>query len=201
MVRCVVAPRCFGPDPARWRLAHALALDVPLRATGTGGALLLDGRDTALVRIPIVDCAVDGLSCRRTALLRPKPHGEWGGAIPLESERAAVGVLIAPCVSQSLAPPLSAARDDSGGGQHDGGGNDRGGGLELAFPLVRGEAAVGALLALRPRHFVPLANGAVDATGLAAPFVRAGAPTVCERAMPGGAALVRAPLGVPVRVQ
>ena len=161
---------------------------MPLRATGTGGALLLlDGRDTALVRIPtIVDGAVDGLPRRRTALLRPKPHGECGGAIPLESERAAVGVLIAPCVSQSLAPPRSpAARDDRGGGQHDGGGNDRGGGLELAFPLVRGEAAVGALLALRPRHFVPLANGAVDATGLAAPFVRAGAPTVCERAMPG----------------
>ena len=45
----------FAPsaDPSGYRLQ--LTLDVPSASTGTGGALLLDGRDVAMVRCAIVD--------------------------------------------------------------------------------------------------------------------------------------------------
>lgn len=40
-------------DPSGYRLQ--LTLDVPSASTGTGTALLLDGRDIAMVRCAIVD--------------------------------------------------------------------------------------------------------------------------------------------------
>lgn len=45
----------FAPssDPSGYKL-H-LTIDVPSATTGTGGALLLDGRDTALVRCSVID--------------------------------------------------------------------------------------------------------------------------------------------------
>ena len=50
----------FAPssDPSGFKLQ--LTLDVPSASTGTGGALLLDGRDVALVRCAVVDSRANG---------------------------------------------------------------------------------------------------------------------------------------------
>jgi hypothetical protein len=45
----------FAPSADASGYSLQLTLDVPSTTTGTGGALLLDGRDTALVRCAIID--------------------------------------------------------------------------------------------------------------------------------------------------
>ena len=61
--------------------------------------------------------------------------------------------------------------------------------------------AARALDELRPTSLGPLANGELDAAGLAARFVRAGEPVASEAPVPADVAFVRAPLGEPVVVQ
>ena len=55
MLQVLATHSLFAPsaDPSGYRLQ--LTLDVPSASTGTGGALLLDGRDVAMVRCAIVD--------------------------------------------------------------------------------------------------------------------------------------------------
>ena len=49
----------FAPTARSEGYRLQLTLDVPSKGTGTGGALLLDGRDTALVRAAVVDPAAN----------------------------------------------------------------------------------------------------------------------------------------------
>lgn len=47
----------FAPGHNRATYKLQLSVDVPSVATGTGTALLLDGRDTGMIRVSIVDTA------------------------------------------------------------------------------------------------------------------------------------------------
>ena len=59
-VRVLAKHSLFAPSSERSGYRLVLTVDVPSVTTGTGGALLLDGRDTAFVRCAIVDSGASG---------------------------------------------------------------------------------------------------------------------------------------------